>query len=94
MTEAGFTESGSADMLIDDEYQLEKFQKAVTPRERLVAAMGYFLKVSKHGYAAVTEYGDAEIARRLDEVCEDAARQLVIATQCAKSHLGRFDPSY
>lgn len=90
-SEAGFTGPESARLIIDDEYQLEKLQKAVTPRERADAARGYLMKVTKNGYKAASERGDREAVDLLDEVWEDAAQQLVILAQRVKEHLRRFD---
>jgi hypothetical protein len=56
--EAGLSRSRSAGAFIDDEYQLEKLQKAETPRDRMIAAIGYLMKVTKNGYSAASEYGD------------------------------------
>jgi hypothetical protein len=92
--EAGFTGPCTAGVVIDDEYQLGKLQKAPTPRDRMLAAMGYLMKVTKNGYVAALEYGDSEAAWHLDETCEEVADYIVAAAQRAKEHLRCLDPIF
>jgi hypothetical protein len=85
--EAGFTDPCMASVVINDEYQLDKLQKALTSRERMLAAMGYLMKVTKNGYLAASEYGDSKAAWLLDETCEQVAGYIIIAAERAKDNI-------
>ena len=90
--EVGFADAHSAGVIIDDEYQFAKLQNAETPRDKMTAAVGYLMKVTKNGYTAASEYGDPQAAWHIDEICEEVAEHIIIAAQRAKDHLRRYDP--
>jgi hypothetical protein len=90
--EAGLAGPRSTGVFIDDEHQLEKLQKAETPRDRMLAAMGYLMKVTKNGYSAASEYGDPLATGHIDAVCEEVAEHIISAAQRAKDHLRHYDP--
>jgi len=92
---AGFT-GAAADVIVDDEWQLARLQDTQNPYQLMSAAMGYMMKLAKNAHLAASEQGDQLAIRQLQDVCQQLANDIMLATNEVRQ-LARargYDPSY
>ncbi|MEV0726235.1 hypothetical protein AB0I37_26065 [Micromonospora purpureochromogenes] len=70
----------AANVVLNDVHQLRVLNRAVTARQRLDAVYGWFLKVHVNGRRLARAYGDEDALTMIDDVCEEVAERLLLAT--------------
>lgn len=76
--ELGF-EGPASGVILSDEWRREALAAAEGGRARLDAARDYFCKVQVNASRLAAEYDDHEALQQIDDICEEAAEQLLVA---------------